>query len=259
MQPTLRWEERLHYRDRLRAARYAALADAEAFSEICFVVEAIGLRVFGKEMNMGQYIDDIREISKDSIVLTDMSEQFPGMFSRFDALYRTMQGARNDAMHSGVYARHVTAAAIELCIGLEEAIMQEQQHARTKVRDFMVRDAVTVQPWQPVAYARQLMQMHSFTFLPVKLDEQWKLVPEVSMAKFLPRGGQRRKEALGCSIADAAKLDEGSLHLVDAQIVGTEDDVAELLGSVNPNLATLWLVEDGHGGLAGVLSPFELM
>ncbi|MEL2319444.1 hypothetical protein AAER40_27925, partial [Klebsiella pneumoniae] len=74
--------------------------------------------------------------------------------------------------------------------------MQEQQHARTKVRDFMVRDAVTVQPWQPVAYARQLMLMHSFTFLPVKLDEQWKLVPEVSMAKFLPRGGQRRKEAL---------------------------------------------------------------
>ncbi|MGF6575088.1 hypothetical protein ABH945_007217 [Paraburkholderia sp. GAS333] len=259
MVQTLNWQQRLHYRDRLRAARYAALADAEAFTGICFVVEAIGLHVVGAELNMGSYIDKIREISMDSIVLTDMPQRFPGQFSGFDALYRTMQSARNDAMHAGVYARHVTVAAIELCIGLEEAMMQEQQFARTKVRDFMVRDVVTVHAWQPIAYARQLMLMHSFTYLPVKICGQWKLVPETAMAKFLPRGGQARKEALGFSIEQAAQREDEPLQLIEARVILADDEVSGLLDEVNPNVAALWLVDDEHDGLAGILSPFELM
>lgn len=259
MEPTLTWEQRLHYRDLLRAARYAALADAEAFSEICYVVEAIGLRLAGEQKSMGGYFEEIEKLSQDSIVLTDMPERFPALFSRFDALYRTLQNARNDVMHSGVYARHVTAAAIELCIGLEEAMMQEQQYARTKVRDFMVRDAVTVQPWQPVAHARQLMLMHSFSFLPVKINAEWKLVSEGAMARFLPRPPMQRNEALGRSIEEARGDTPGTLRLVDAHVVAQDEDVAGLLENIDSATATLWLVDDGHGGLAGVLSPFELM
>jgi CBS domain-containing protein len=78
-------------------------------------------------------------------------------------------------MHTGVYARHATNAAIELCIGLEEALMVEQQIPREVVADFMVKAPVIVEPWQPVAHARQLMLMHSFSFLPVFLGA-WKLV-----------------------------------------------------------------------------------
>ena len=32
--PDLTWEERVYYRDRLRDARYAALADAESFGAV---------------------------------------------------------------------------------------------------------------------------------------------------------------------------------------------------------------------------------
>lgn len=137
--------------------------------------------------------------------------------------------------------------------------MQEQQVARTKVRDFMVRDVVTVQSWQPIAYARQLMLTHSFTYLPVKIGGRWKLVPETAMAKFLPRGGQARKGALGCSIEEAAQRDDEPLHLIDARVIGADDEVCGLLEGVNPDVAALWLVDDGHDGLAGILSPFELM
>ena len=35
----------MHYRDRFREARYAALADAEGFEAICFALEALGLRL----------------------------------------------------------------------------------------------------------------------------------------------------------------------------------------------------------------------
>ena len=41
--------ERVHYRDRFREARYAALADAEGFGAICFALEALGLRLLGKQ------------------------------------------------------------------------------------------------------------------------------------------------------------------------------------------------------------------
>lgn len=253
---TLQWQERLHYRDRLRTARYAALADAEAFSEICFAIEAIGLRLLGNEGTLGRYFQPVRDLAAESVALRELPALFPQLFSRFDALYRTAQVARNDAMHSGVYARHVTIAAIELCIGLEEALMTEQQ-ARTTVKDYMVRSPVIVQPWQPVAYARQLMLMHSFSFLPVQLDG-WKLVPEASMAKFLHRNGEK-KTALAMSIQDAFHLADRALELVDAHVVSPEHDVSALLAAADVHRPTLWLVEDGHGGLAGVLSPFELM
>ncbi len=136
--------------------------------------------------------------------------------------------------------------------------MKEQQLVRITVGDFMVRSAVVVHPWQPVAYARQLMLMHSFSFLPVYVDG-WKLIPEMSMAKYLPRSGDRRKAALGRSIREAIAIDDGFLELLDARVVAPDMDVAALLRDAEVNRPTLWLVEDGHGGLAGVLSPFELM
>jgi hypothetical protein len=79
------------------------------------------------------------------------------------------------------------------------------------------------------------------------------------MAKHLPRGGEQRKVALGRSIKEAAALGAGSLELLDAHVLTPECDVADLLQGADVNRPTLWLVEDGHGGLAGVLSPFELM
>jgi hypothetical protein len=258
MGQTLNWDERTHYRDRLRAARYAALADAEAFSEICFVIEALGTHLTREEGAMARYRGSVEQLACDSVVLSDMPATYPHLFMRFGALYKMVQNARNDAMHSGVYARHVTVAAIELCIGLEEALMTQQQIDRTKVKDFMVRGAVTVEPWHPVAYARQLMLMHSFTFLPVRIGEQWHLIPEVAMAKFL-RAAQNRNAALGMPIENAAKLMEGAFELIEAQIVSADDEVADLLATCDVAHPQLWVVTDGHGGIAGVLSPFELM
>lgn len=254
--PTLAWNERLHYRDRFRAARYSALADAEGFGEICFAVEALGLRLCGKEATMGRYFKHILPLAIDSPALSSLTTSFPGLFTRFEALYTTVNSARNDAMHTGVYARHATTAAIELCIGLEEALMVEQQQQRDTVADFMVKSPITVEPWQPVAHARQLMLMHSFSYLPVYIDNTWRLVPEVSMARYL-QDKQSRKTLLATPIGEAMTR---GLDLVDATVVKPTDLVTELLGCVVGNLApTLWLVQDDNGHLCGILSPFELM
>ena len=252
---TLQWNERLHYRDRLRSARYAALADAEGFGDVCFAIEALGLRLLGIKADLGAYMFPIRDLSTDSLVLSELSGEFPSYFTRFEALFETVRIARNDAMHSGVYARHATFAAIELCIGLEEALMTEQQFPRKSVGDFMVKSPVVVEPWQPVAHARQLMLTHSFSFLPVQLNG-WKLVSEVSLAKYL-NGGRSKRRLFAASIEEAS-ID--GLVLIDAKVVAPSAETAEVLAAASDDSGpALWLVLDDHARLTGVLSPFELM
>jgi len=254
--PTLQRYERLHHRDQLRAARYAALADAEGFSEICFALEALGLRLFRKKGDLGKYKLDLEQLAGDSVVLSELSHDLPQYFGKFAALFALIRAARNDAMHTGVYARHATAAAIELCIGLEEALMKEQEIARKCVEDFMVKSPVVVDPWQPVAHARQLMLTHSFSFLPVLINAQWMLVSELALARYLRSGGVWN-ELLAAPIERAGMR---GLALIKAQVVGLKDEVHDLLAKTDQHTGpSLWLVEERPGKLCGVLSPFELM
>lgn len=253
--PTLQRFERLYYRDQLRSARYAALADAEGFGEICFALEALGLRLLGKKRDLGRYEVKLAELACDSVVLKELSAQVPQYFTKFSALYESVRLARNDAMHTGVYARHITSAAIELCIGMEEALMCEQDVPRKQVADFMVKSPVSIEVWQPVAHARQLMLMHSFSFLPVH-HGSWKLLSEVAMAKYLNSGGNWN-QLLAAPIELAAK---NGLKLIDANVVDLNTNVKELLAMTDESaIPTLWLVEERPGRLCGVLSPFELM
>ena len=262
--PDLTWEERVYYRDRLRDARYAALADAEGFGEVCFAVEALGLRLFKKEGTLGLYKESVRSLSIHSTVLS-LSHEWPLYFSTFDALYETVTNARNDAMHTGAYARHATSAAIELCIGLEEALMNQDKVRRTKVEEFMVKSPVSVEPWQLVAQARHLMLMHSFSFLPVKvnIDGGWKLVSEFALAKYLHLHPtpDLRKRALASQLAVAAdEKQESKLELVEAEVVREGTSIAALFANTeNKQRSILWLVTDASDHLVGVLSPFELM
>ena len=253
--PTLQRFERLYHRDQLRSARYAALADAEGFPEICFALEALGLRLLGKKRDLKSYEPKLAELATDSVVLTELSAGLPQYFGKFAALFDFVRTARNDAMHTGVYARHITSAAIELCIGLEEALMKEQVIPRKLVEDFMVKSPVSVELWQPVAHARQLMLTHSFSFLPV-FSENWKLLSEVAMAKYL-NGGGTWSQLLAATIEHASR---NGLKLIDANVVDLKTDVKQLLAKTDENATpTLWLAEEKPGKLCGVLSPFELM
>jgi CBS domain-containing protein len=249
---------RVNFRDRLRTARYAALADAEGFGEICFVVEALGLYLRGKRRTMGVYQSWIRCEWNALPILDRLALGNPSLFGRFDALYESLMEARNDAMHTGAYARHATSAAIELCIGLEDALMAN--FSRATVADFMVRSPIVVESWQPVAHARQLMLTHSFSNLPVLLDGRWHLLSEGAMAKFLHRQ-PNRDDLLGMRLDEAVQL-ENKLHLIPVALLEPTQPVAALLPDIDVvGAPTLWLIRGEEPGtrLQGVLSPFELM
>ena len=250
-----------HYRDQLRKARYAALADAEGFDQICFALEALGLRLLGQQGDLGKYEDRIGFYAQLSPVLNDLAKSRPSGFKTFEALYKTVRNARNDNMHVGSYARHATEAAIELCIGLEEALMTKVQRT---IGSLMVKSPITVEPWQPVAHARQLMLMHSFSSLPIWLDDRWWLLSELGIAKFLNVSNTQRKTLLGLTIKEAS-THQPKLALTQIEEINlytSETTIDELLERTdNIDVPTLWLVIDDkrQDHLAGVLSPFELM
>ena len=126
--------------------------------------------LYGRKADLGTYGPGIQALSNNSIVLSSLPDAQPGRFSKFAPLYELVRTARNDAMHTGAYARHATGSAIELCIGLEEDLMylsrrNPQMKTRQLVEDFMVKLPVAVELWQPIAYVRQLMLTHSFSFV----------------------------------------------------------------------------------------------
>lgn len=256
-------EERVHYRDRLRTARYSALADAEGFSEICFVVEALGMRMLKQQATLGDYKGNLVALAGNIRVMKTLANDYPGCFSQFHALCETLNKARNDAMHTGAYARHATYAAIELCIHLEEAVMAgpamdpQEDLCSMKVRDLMVKEVVSLQGWHPVAYARKLMLMHSFSFLPVWIENDWKLVSEMSVASFLRN---ERKKRLAMPICEAVGQNE-PLSLEKALQIRPDQKINDLYSASFTNSARLWLVteSDTPDRLLGVLSPFELL
>jgi len=261
MSHKLSLEERRYYRDELRAARYSALADSEGFLAVCYALEALGLRMLGRKADLGKYEPNLKQVAMQSVMLRELTTSFPETFTTFDALFDLVRTARNDAMHTGVYARHAAAAGIELCIGLEEALMNTEETPATRklVKDYMVKSPIVVEAWQPVAQARQLMLTHSFSFLPVKLDE-WKLVSETAMARYLSGVSESRKRTLLGTLIKAAA--GSGLNLLDAKLIGLDEDVRELLAeSPDPHAPEprLWLVLDKDKNLCGVLSPFELM
>lgn len=255
--PNISVDECVFYRDQLRAGRYAALADAEGFHSICFALEALGIRLLGEKESLGKYENVIFNVFKKCEDFIELSRNFPEYFSSFYSLFNLIKAARNDAMHTGVYARHATAAAIELCIGLETALMNEADMPRTLVKDFMVKYPITVESWQPVAFARQLMLTHSFSFLPVQRGGRWMLISESAIAKYLRRTDMAWKALMGMDIERAS---QSGLSLIEAQMVSLDQSVTSLLdGADDTNPVRLWLIQDGNGRLCGVLSPFELM
>lgn len=257
--PDLSSEECLFFRDRLREARYAALADAEGFQEMCFAIEALGKRLNPEANGLGQCRRVLQSLARQSKLLPDANEGDRAI-KTFDALFVALKDARNDAMHTGAYARHVAADAVTMCLVLEDALMvktkTEEEVKRLTVGDFMVSAPVVVHPWQTVEHVRQLMLLNSFSYLPIWHNKRWWLIADIAVATYL-RPDWPAKARLKQRLDEAQR---NGLVLTPNETVERGAAVTSLLDQRDP--PGLWLVRDDHypeGYLVGVLSPFELM
>lgn len=247
----------LHFRDQLREARLIALRDAEAFEHIVFVLERIGIHLTGRIGDLGQYKDAITQCALQSPLAYDIPATSRDWHTTFEGLYELVRNGRNDALHEGAFARHLTVCAIELATILEDALMAEA----TRVRDFMIRQPVCALLWQPVSSVRQIMLANSFSYLPVAVSEQekmsWYFVSDFAVATFLraATNSTERKKRLACKLQDARK--GNAIEFIKAQICRADDLVVAVLAASNG--MPVLVLGDTPSELRGLVTPFDLL
>jgi CBS domain-containing protein len=254
LRPGLGATEAMYFRNEFREARAKALSNAEEFQEILFVLERFGSYLHGSAEGLYEYRHKIRDVAAISPLAEDIPASFPSWHVPFSQLYYLVRRARNDALHQGALARHLTRNAVQLALILEDALMSSRKSAG----DYMVRDPVCASLWQPVSFIRQQMLANSFTYLPVWNSEGWRLVSDYQVALFLrhnvlSRNHRRAKLAMTLeeAVNDGLILEEVCTCLTNASL----DEVLEL------SKGRPVLVVDGERPerLVGIVTPFDLV
>jgi len=250
-------EVQIEFRNQLRAARAIALRDAENFHELLFCIERLGQVLTKKVLDLGNYRNKVEEEAARSALAEEVPELYPDWHMPFSKLYDLVRNARNDALHQGAFARHLTNHAIQLALVLEDALMS----GRNLVRDFMVRDPVCAYPWQPVSFVRQQMLANAFTYLPIylTLDEKhgWYLISDCHVAKYLRcASSEGRKTRLVRTVEDA--IASGRLSCERAQVCSPDTRVESALKLCEGR--PILVVLGGHTEqLLGILAPFDVL
>ncbi len=116
-----------YWRDQLVAARDAAFRDAEGFQDVLFTLEKIGQFLSGETGTMASYKSAIEGLASQSCLAYEIPSSHQGWHTPFGDLYDLVRKARNEAMHQGSYARHLTDHAVRLSLILEDALMTGDQ------------------------------------------------------------------------------------------------------------------------------------
>lgn len=249
-------EVALYFRDQLRDARATVLKDAEAFEEVVFVLERIGVYVTGRIENLAYYAESLEQEASKSPLADSIPSALPDWHAPFSTLYALVRWARNDALHEGAYARHLTAHAVELSVILEDALMADAFSAR----DFMVKDPVCAQLWQPMSSVRRSMLVNSFSFLPVAVgaseSPQWWLLSDFSLAVYLrdAQGSNELNRRLAQKLGEV--VNKGLLNLTEAPECGPEDAVTTVLERSQGRPV---LVLGPQRELRGIVTPFDVL
>jgi CBS domain-containing protein len=182
--------------------------------------------------------------------------QLPDWHAAFATLYSLVQRARNDALHEGAFARHLTNHAVELALVLEDALMADALNAL----HFMVKDPICARWWQPISSVRKSMLENSFSFLPVfsKVagDTGWKLLSDFSLARYLREStsNNERNERLAKQLGRV--VEAGCIQLAKALECGPEEPISKVL-EVSGGQPVL-VVGPGDE-LRGIITPFDML
>lgn len=264
-------QENLHFRDELRQARAIALGDAEAFDKIIYAIERMGgylcpescpgrtnRKSKDKAINLAHKGTHLTKQAGTSPLTVEIPSIRPDMHTSFEKLFRLVREARNDVMHEGAFARHLTTHAVELSIILEDSLMS----GLDKVGDFMVRSPVSASLWQPLSFIRQSMLINSFSYLPLCVPEKtgestWQLIADLDLAKYLRAAVDNidRTKRLAQPLREIIKLKEIELH----NTKNLKPDVPIVEAMENWSGLPICVQSNHSNDLIGILTPFDLL
>lgn len=248
-------EVAISFRDQFREARATAFQDAEGFQEIVFALERLGSYLLEKIKDLGKYREAIKQEALSSPLADDIPTQHDTWHSKFSTIYDLVRDARNDALHQGAFARHLTTNAIQLALVLEDALMCKANTAG----EFMVREPVCASFWQPMSFVRQQMLKNSYTYLPLLSTNEgqprWLLVSDYHVAYYLRHDD--RKTRLAKKLGDAIKEKEG-LVLEQANTCFADTIIVETL-EISKGKPVLVIDRERPEQLLGIVTPFDFL
>jgi len=248
----------IYFRDQLRSARATALRDAEAFGDLLFCFERLGSTLSPEELKgrgLRKYHSCLVARAERSPLADIIPREFPQFHTNFSTLLTLVRHARNDALHQGAVARHLTRHAVEVALVLEDSLMIEEEAGLSA---YMVRHPVCAFTWQPLSFLRQEMLTESFSYLPVRLDRgqgiKWHLVSDHALSSFL-RGSDRKKR-LGITLEAALGFPEFALY--EASCCSSSTSIADALAKMTHGRPVL-VCGDDESDLLGMATPFDLL
>lgn len=245
-----------HFLEELRRARATALADAEGFSEVLFAVERLGAFCALEIRSLANYGEELRSLARGTPLSSGESSNAADDCSRFERLFDVVVEARNDALHQGATARHIAQHCIDLALILEDALLsQTNKH----VGDYMVRNPIEAKAWELVGSIRRTMLMNAFSYLPVRVEENWRLVSEAAVARYLRQSSSHteRKKRLATPL-DAACRDGGLVLDNSPHSCVDTDDISTLLDKLDGR-PILVLRADHGNDLVGIVTASDLL
>ena len=254
----LKKEAALSFRNELREARLKAQQDAEGFEQVVFVLEKLGCYLRRKQGDLGKYREFIVALASRSPLFYAVPDVFREMHIPFPQLYDFVREARNSAMHENAVARFATGHAVELALVLEDALM----NGYDKVTDFMVRNVICAEMWQPLSFIRQTMLASSFSWLPVKArcgaKPLWHLVSDHGIGRYLRlRSKVLPPKDLLVQPLELATIGDEGIKLIPARTYQASALVTDVLEQWDgqPVLVT----RENTDELLGILSPYDLL
>lgn len=242
------------FRCELQQARENAFKDSEAFDGIIHIIERLGQFLFEKIGDLGKYEPKISELAAHSPLAYQVADEWRTIHQPFKQLYREVRNARNDAIHIGAEARTLTDHAIQLSLILEDALRVTADD--NFVSDFMVRNPIIAELWQPVSFARQVMLTNSFSYLPMRMqDGKWKMLSDRALATYLQNSptNSNRKERLAKPL-ESAELAELPLaeHLLDSE------PISSILAKLDGPPCLVFRTGDDQNPV-GILTAFDVL
>jgi CBS domain-containing protein len=238
----------MRFFDDLSSARGSALADAEAFGPLLAAIEGIGARLAKNGHGLAHYKAEIRQLVPQ------------GDSTEFDRVFEVMREGRNEAVHTGGAARHLTQSCIRLALMLEAGIRERVGGPRSDwtVGDVMVKSVHEVHPWESVRDARVRMLENAFSYLPMLKDDKWLMVSDLAVAQWLLR--PKDETPMNCTmdkLANALTLPEAPLlpHSVKIHAALSELEKRHLPGLVVEDTGTA----QGRSRLLGMITPFDAL
>ena len=250
-------EQALGFRNRFRVARVAVEKNGNDCMAIIHLLEDFGLVLTGKKGTIGTYRKPVSDFVNVHRPVDALSSDY---HINFDRLYDIVQKARNRAAHEGARSRYFAPRVVELGLMIEDALMSVAQ--TNQLKDYMVTNPVVAYTWEPLIIIRKAMLSNSFTHIPYRSGDEWFVVSDSAIARYLRLGGgydeNKLYDTLARALANGMPSSEAPIVACPNTNVDTILQKAQARDSIN-SLPILVVHPQHEDTLLGILTFSDLM